>query len=308
MTGADESDWRATGRLLEETFPGAGIGSLEYLSWLYGSSPFGRAAETNRDDELGRTAHYAVVPLTLVEPGRGAFDAALSLNTAVHERARLRGLFTELGEATYAKARERGMLVVVGVSNDNSTHGMVRRLRFRLVGALPVAIVPRLPVGGRGVRAAAVTPELLDSPEFAALARFLPPPAGGLARGWTVETLRWRLSAPGREYAIHVAGDAFAVSIAAPRHGLRAAVLCAVFAPRPLSRRGLLALAASACRQHRAPAAIRIGINANLPALGLPLPKPLRESPLNLIYRDLDDVERQPPPIARWEVLDFDAF
>ncbi len=298
----------ATGKLLEEAFPGAGISAPEYLTWLYDESPLGAVVETNRDDSQGRAAHYAVVPLTLLEPDRGLVGGALSLNTAVHERARLRGLFTDLAEQTYAKARPRGVRVVVGVSNAKSTRGMVGRLRFSLVGALPVAVVPRLPFGAAGVRCSPVTSALLDSSELASLERLIAPPPGGLARHWTVESLRWRLAAPGRDYAIHVGESAFAVSTVATRFGRRAAVLCAVFSPEPLSRSGFLRLAASACRHHRATAAIRLGINRNLPALGIPLPRRLKESPLNLIYRDLDDGSRQPPPIARWEALDFDAF
>jgi GNAT superfamily N-acetyltransferase len=297
----------ATARLLEEAFPGAGVGAPEYLSWLYDESPFGEVIETNRDDSQGRAAHYAVVPLTLVEPDRGLVHGALSLNTAVHERARLKGLFTELAEQTFAKARARGVRVVVGVANANSTRGFVGRLHFSLVAPLPVAVVPRLPLGDAGLRSSPVTPALLESADFASLDRLLESPHG-LARRWTIESLRWRLAAPGRGYAIHVGDEAFAVSTPATRFGRRAAVLCAVFSPQPLSRLGFARLAASACRHHRAAAAIRLGINRHLPAAGIPLPRRLKDSPLNLIYRDLDDQSREPPRVARWEALDFDAF
>jgi hypothetical protein len=86
------------------------------------------------------------------------------------------------------------------------------------------------------------------------------------------------------------------------------AVLCAVFARGPLGGGALAALVNSACRRHTAPAALHLGHNAALPQTGRPLPERFRESPLNLIYRDLGDAETPAPAIARWEALDFDAF
>ncbi len=295
----------ATARLLQEVFPHSEIASEDYLSWLYEQSPFGSVVETNLDDEAGRAGHYAVVPIELAD-GDQAFTGALSLNTAVHERARGGGVFTRLAEETYDKARVRGIRVVVGVANANSTPGFVKRLGFTSIGPLPVRMHLPRPRAGRSVRsagAAAVGANGLEQ-----LAPLLAPPAGGLARRWTPDTLAWRLRAPRHDYAVHVTREAAAVSALTRRRGVRIAVLCGVLAPAPLDRAGLTALVTAACRSHRAPVAVHLGHNLHLPAgAGRPLPERFREAPLNLIHRDLDGTAR-PPAIARWEALDFDAF
>jgi hypothetical protein len=76
-----------TRRLLAEAFPDDPKFSRDaFLDWEY-DSPSGQVIERNRDDEVGRLGHYAVLPQRwqrdgVVEPW------ALSLNTAVSERAR----------------------------------------------------------------------------------------------------------------------------------------------------------------------------------------------------------------------------
>ena len=127
------------------------------------------------------------MPIELAD-GDQPFTGALSLNTAVHERARGGGVFTRLAEETYDKARVRGIRVVVGVANANSTPGFVKRLGFTSIGPLPVGGAPASSAsravgaqcrrgGRRGERPRAAR----------AAARS---PAGGLARRW-IRT-RWR--------------------------------------------------------------------------------------------------------------------
>jgi GNAT superfamily N-acetyltransferase len=301
-------DLGATAALLDEVFPGAGLGSERYLEWLYRDAPDGPAIERNVDDDDGRVGHYAVTPIALADPSGEAVRGALSLNTAVHARARGAGLFVTLAESTYDEALRAGVRAVVGVANASSTPGFVRRLGFSLVRSLPAELILPLPGVGGGGRDAAVTPALLASSMLSELEPLLAPPRGGLARIWTPESLSWRLAAPGRGYALHVDDEALAVSTVAVRGRLRIAVVCALFARRPLSRRALLGIVSAVCRHQHAPVAVRIGVNGRVPRVGLPLPRRLRESPLNLVYRDLSDPGRPPPPIARWEALDFDAF
>lgn len=309
MAGAaGPDDLGATAALLDEVFPGTGLGDERYLEWLYRDSPDGEVIESNVDDDEGRVGHYAITPIALAEGPAGSFRGALSLNTGVHERGRGRGLFVSLAEATYADARRQGVRRVVGVANASSTPGFVRRLGFALVCSLPVAVIVPLP-GLRGdARSVPVTAELLASPALSELAPLLASPGAGLARAWTPESLGWRLAAPGRSYALHVGDGLLAISSVVARRGVRIAVICAVFASRPLPRRSLLGLASVVCRHQRAPVAVRVGVNELLPRVGFPLPDRLRESPLNLIHRDLSQPGRPAPPIARWEAIDFDAF
>jgi hypothetical protein len=294
----------ATSALLEETFPGTGAGELTYLRWLYDDSPFGPVVETNLDDEQGRAGHYAIVPVDLSidgEPRRGA----LSLNTAVHERARGGGVFTRLASDTYTLAAQRGIEAVVGVANANSTPGFIRRLEFHLVTPLPATVLVPAPGGVRSVTTvAAREPGVLDRPDLDAL---LTPAEHGLTTRWTRESLAWRLARPGRDYLVHHAPGVLAVSTLDRRSAARIAVLLAIFAAGDVPSATARAVIRAACLAHRAPLALHVGINERLALRGVPLPERMRPSPLNFIYRDL--VAGGPAPaIARWEFVDFDAY
>lgn len=296
-----------TAVLLAEVFPGSDISRPEYLRWLYEQSPFGSVIETNLDDELGRVGHYALVPIVMTRDGID-HPAALSLNTAVHERARGGGTFIRLASKTIAEAQGRGVETLVGVANANSTPGFVRRLDFELLTPLPASVmVPTL--GSRGeihsdwFNTGTFTDEYL----VANIEPLLVGPATGEARRWTAETLCWRLARPGTRYALHSSDSLLAISCQDSRHGIRVAILLKVFAASALSNRLQRALVRAICRFHRAPIALHVGLNDLVDFRSITLPERLRESPLNLIYRSLETAPR-PASVVRFEFLDFDAY
>jgi hypothetical protein len=307
------TDVRATGALLEEVFPGSGIADAAYLEWLYERSPFGPVVEANFDDEQGRAGHYAVVPIDLARDGV-ARPAALSLNTAVHERARGGGMFVRLASETIRLARDRGIRAIVGVANANSTPGFVRRLGFELLSPLPATVI--LPTPGRRSEISSGAAEgdpFAPGGLAAGAAPLLASPARGEARVWTEATLRWRLARPGAAYGLHRREDLLAVTCADSRHGVRVAVILKVFAREPLGGRAARDLARAACLFHRAPLALHVGLNELARFPGLPLPQRFRESPLNLIYLDLEGSTASSPSepaanVVRFEFLDFDAY
>lgn len=304
-TTPGSTDDAPTTRLLGEVFPEGPGGDPAYLDWLYRASPFGPVVEVNVDDEAGRAAHYAVVPCALRVDG-GSRRGALSLNTAVHERARGGGVFTRLAEETFAAAAARGITDVIGVANANSTPGFTRRLGFTLVGPLPVRVlIPRR--GGRAVTSRAVDGALLGSAAFrAALDGRLVTPAEGLAREWTPETLGWRLSCPTGRYAWHESGDAAMVTTVARTRGIPVAIVLKVLSAGPVPVPAARRLIGAACRFHRAPLALHAGVNPRFPLEGTPLPDRLRPSPLNFIHRSLEGAPS--PVLADFEFLDFDAY
>lgn len=299
----------ATAALLRRAFPHAPrISQPEYLRWLYEDSPFGTAIEENLDDDEGRAGHYAVVPIDLISDGVEC-AGVLSLNTAVDERARGGGVFVRLATATIERAEQQGAQMVIGVGNANSTHGLVRRLSFELIGPLPATIL--LPVPGRSqsvrsgwVDEGAFGPNGVASDDLEAL---LAAPPQGLARVWTPETLRWRLASPGSRYALHRSEHALAVTTVDRSKGVPVAVLVKVFASAPLSSAERSAIVRTACRVHRAPLALHVGINDMVDFKGPILPKRLRLSPLNLVVRYLRDAPAK-SSISRFEFLDFDAY
>ena len=85
------------------------------------------------------------------------------------------------------------------------------------------------------------------------------------------------------------------------------AVLLKVFAATQLSDRTCSALVRAACRFHRAPLALHVGLNDLAGFRGIALPERLRPSPLNLIHRSLETPARR-ASIVRFELLDFDAY
>jgi GNAT superfamily N-acetyltransferase len=301
MSDASPAELALTEALLADVFPGTRVSDPAYLKWLYADGPDGEAIAANLDDDAGRAGHYVVIPCTLRERGRDV-AAALSLNTAVHERARGGGVFTRLAQAAYADAAARGVEAVVGVANANSTPGFTRRLEFALLGPLPAQVL--VPTPGRpGVKIAGGLPDdarlgpLLDAAAD----------AGEATARWRPETLRWRLAAPRAEYAVHDGGDWIAVTTVDRSSRVPVAVILAVLASRPLSGAESSALVRRACRRHRAPLALHVGHNDRLALRGLPLPQRLRPSPLNLIFRRLAG-DGAPPAFARFELLDFDAY
>jgi hypothetical protein len=302
MSGAQDT---ATAHLLREVFPEGPGGDPAYLDWLYRGSPFGPVVEVNIDDDAGRAAHYAVVPCALRVDGAPR-TGGLSLNTAVHERARGGGMFTRLAEETFTHAAGRGITDIIGVANANSTPGFTRRLGFTLLGPLPVhVLLPRR--AGRAVTSRAVNEALLGSPGFrATLGSRLATPAEGLAREWTPETLVWRLSCPTGRYAWHESGDAAMVTTVARTRGFPVAIVLKVLSAGPVPVPAARRLIGAACRFHRAPIALHAGVNPRFPLQGTPLPDRLRPSPLNFIHRSLDGAAA--PALADFEFLDFDAY
>jgi GNAT superfamily N-acetyltransferase len=300
MTSSSD-DRAATSQLLNEVFPGTRVGDRDYLRWLYADNPDGEAFEANLDDEQGRAGHYSVTPCVIRERGRDV-PSVLSLNSAVHERARGQGLFTTLGEQAYAKAVAQGREIVIGVGNANSTHGLVGRLRFDLVGPLPASVL--LPLPGRGVPIADGLPS-----DDARLAEVLEAAAqqGEATVRWTSETLRWRVATPRANYAVHDGGDWVAVTTVERGSHVPVAIVLAVLAARPLRAAEAGALVRRACRHHRAPLALHVGHNDRLPVRGIALPDRLRPKPLNMVFRRLLG-EGPVPRFGRFELLDFDAY
>jgi GNAT superfamily N-acetyltransferase len=299
---------QATAALLKRVFPDSHrISRPDYLRWLYEDSPFGPVIEANLDDAVGRAGHYALVPVSLVEDGEPR-AGSLSLNTAVDERARGGGVFVRLATEAIEEARRRGVQTIVGVANASSTPGFLRRLEFELVGPLPVTVLVPLPGRERRVRSAWADEAAFDSVEIAdGLAQMIAAPAQGIARTWTADALRWRLTSPGARYALHRSERALVVSTVDSSKRVPVAVLLKALASAPPDAAERRALVRAACRFHRAPIALHIGYNEQVAFRGPPLPARLRPSPLNLIVRQLSNSSPR-GSFTRFELLDFDAY
>ena len=289
--------------LLREVFPDdTKFRTLEYLLWLYLKSPAGEVIDANIDDSIGRLGHYAVVPQKWRVCGTET-SVALSLNTAVSERARGQGLFTRLAEETYEVAVGRGVQFVVGVANANSTPGFAGKLRFRVLGPLEVRVF----LGWSFHRVNEVSIDQLD--EFAGLLETTDS-AKRLSltqRKWTVKELRWRLANPEANYKVATVDGSLVVSTMSTVAGLRVSVILKVF-PRPGKELVQLGgIARSIARSDRSIGSIYAGSNSGISMRGVKLPMRFRPSPLNFIVRDLTGADRELRPDV-FEFLDFDAY
>lgn len=281
--------------LLTEVFGGERF-SKEYVNWLYRANPCGPEISVNFMRGERCLAHYAVVPQHWRD-GAEILPMALSLNTAVGAECRGRGMFTRMADATYRRALDnRDIAAILGVANANSTHGFVKSLGFQLVAPLPVRMGVIVPWHGADVTEVEPTdlPETLFAPN-------------GVAQAWTRDTLAWRLASPLTRYRLHLHESGALVSCRIIQSGVPMMIILKILAA-PGTRVATGRLLAAAAKAHGTPVYLHAGFNSQAKIPGIPLPRRILPSPLNLIYRPM---KASAPPVftpASFEFLDFDAY
>jgi len=261
--------------LLGEVFGDAPKFSEAALDWRYARNPAGHAvgADAWAGDILA--AHYVTCPLNARIDGR-MVRGLLSLNTATHPTYQGRGLFTRLAEAAYGQGAAAGYQFVIGVANANSTPGFLRKLGFQLVAPLQAGLLLRPPHALAG-----------GEPQFAG--------------HWPTEALGWRLANPAGRYALSRRRGLLSVRAVTDTPF----VDCAAYVPDP----GGLAEGA----RPRLAASLFIGLEPRLDLTAhgfVAVPRRLRPSPLNLIYRPLDPAlpRALSPAGVSLNFLDFDPY
>jgi len=282
-----------------------------HLEWLYGANPYGAGIYGFRRDGERLDAHYGLIPQSYRTPD-GPMPMMFSLNAVTRNVAQRQGHFWSIAEEIYARALdEYGAQGIIGVSNDNSTPPVVKRLGWRLMGPLPVRVVPR----GRaepGVEHHAVTPGFLASERFAAAVDGLDQDvAWGWRNRYTPDYLRWRLAPPNAEpFHVHTSADLVAVSVPSHAGPVPVAVVVKLMPRRSVTDRiDAAGMIGAICRHHGAPMAVYAGFNDRVRVRGLQPPRRVQPAPLNLIYRPLTD--RAPKLTFRletFEFLDMDAY
>jgi hypothetical protein len=305
-------DLEQTRALLHSVFGAERYLQLDYLDWLYSKSPEGRQIECNEDDSEGRIGHYVVVPQTYHRLGAEQ-SMALSCNTAVSPRAQGRGLFTKLADATYRIGSEsRGVQAIIGVANANSTPGFLGKLRFTLLGPLPVVLGVRLWPRSGGVESHEVTAEFLHGDAFAKVVRSLDlaAPSEGWEQKWTAEKLSWRLASPVGRYRLHASSSGAMITTTERIGGFALVIVLKIFRTFAAPVVDVSGLLSAACRSHRSRLYLHAGFNSRAPVSGIPAPRRFLPSPLNLIYRPLGEasVPAASFNLANFEFLDFDAY
>jgi GNAT superfamily N-acetyltransferase len=264
------------GALFAQCFPGATRFTSEYLAWQYLHNPDGRAVGFDAWDGEVLAAHYVCLPALVQVDGR-AVRVLLSLNTATAPAFQGQGLFTRLAALTYDAGAALGYDGVYGVANGNSTPGFVRKLGFQLVRPLEAMV-------GVGTLGTGPMPHQLS-----------------FQRSWTCETLRWRCASPYNPVRCRQRGSLW--QFHAPALGQRVpayAELALADGMAPPATAGV------------PPLRLFIGLVPDA-ARGLAtfasIPRRLRPSPLNLIYRSFTQrVTHIDPRAVAFTFLDFDAY
>lgn len=254
--------------LLSEVFPQSKKFSFDYLDWQYRLNPHGEVV--GYDAYLGEelAAHYVCIPVLYEMYGKQV-KGLLSLNTATHPKHQGNGLFTRLAKKTYETALADGYQFVIGVANQNSSYGFLKKLGFSLIAPLDVKI-------GLGK---------IKAPAQLAPVRSL----------WDSNSMHWRLSNPEGHYL----SKKNKVLSNAGKFGINAQLFSFTHQTNinfPKSP---------------APFLMWVGISSEKNSAGLfvNLPDKYKPSPLNLIFRALDETLSIPKKEdVFFELIDFDAY
>ena len=103
--------------------------SSDLWEWAYLQNPHGEPVVSLFYDQERLVGHYAIVPMPLAA-GAATLASYLSMTTMVATSHRQHGLFIKLAAATYERARELNIDIVMGFPNAASTPGVRKRLEW----------------------------------------------------------------------------------------------------------------------------------------------------------------------------------
>jgi hypothetical protein len=114
-----------------------------YFSKKYNSSYAGLAyiGFIAYNKERAPIAYYGVIPC-LVEYQNKVVLAAQSADTMTHPGFRYKGLFVELSNICFELCRESGINLIFGFPNQNSFHGAIHKLGWKMTETMDCFIIP----------------------------------------------------------------------------------------------------------------------------------------------------------------------
>ena len=86
-------------------------------------------------------AFYAVIPC-FIQYGKEIMLAAQSADTMTHPQYRYKGMFVELSNLTFELCRKLGIHLIFGFPNQNSYHGAVNKLGWKMTHRLDYFSIP----------------------------------------------------------------------------------------------------------------------------------------------------------------------
>lgn len=244
----------------------------DYLNWLYFENPRGSAIAFSAYYQREMVSHFATIPIDYEVEGT-LRKGLLALNLVTHPNHRGKGLFIRVASETLDCAKKEGYDFVIGVSNQNSSYGLINKLGFTLVGQLKVLV-------GIG----SIIPDYNSSYKLKPV--------------WNKESLQWRLRNPSFEYFL--ARKSIAI-VPTGVFGIYAQLTGRKECEKLLFEKG----------KKTATLRVWIGLTGNIKKKGIfmYLPPILKPVPLNFIYRDLKDENKGfKVEDVLFELIDFDAY
>ena len=240
---------------------------LSYLDWLYVQNPAGQAFGIDALDGEQLIGQVIAVPGSFVL--NGEFRKGLvAVNVSVRPEYQGRFLFKKLGLRLCDEAATIGADLILGIANRAATPGWVRQMGFQLVAPLETFIsLGQLGLGSRW-------PEILQQ--------------SALRRVWTTSELEWRMANPFNQLRAHYGNGTMSLTVlgASKQPGIR--VTAEIPTPTDFS------LASETSKGSRLFPRLFLGLipGKHSRSLSVTVPATLKPSPLNLVFKDLQDPSR----------------
>ena len=266
-------------RFLAEHYQQPELFTVDYIKWQYRDNPAGKAVGYNAffGDEL--VAHVVTIPFKAVI-GDSVEVGLLLANAMTVPRHRRKGISVGLGDNIERMGLDSGCSFMVGIANRNSTPAYIKGRHMELVGPLGARMGLGLPNRRDDV----------DDYDF--------------QLAWDRETLDWRLRRPGSSYWQKTVAGRQVIYAGSGKPGIK--TIMGRFEP------DLLGDELPAQGPSPLPVSLWIGMDSNIRwgrSLYFPIPKSLRPSPLNFLFKDLSGKNRTlAGKKIFFQTVDFDVF
>lgn len=267
-TLTDDSNLIEYAKLLSSVFINSTKFSYDYLKWQYKDNPQGEVVGYDAYFNDVLVAHYVTIPVLYLFNGVET-KGLLSLNTATHKDHQGKGLFTKLANKTFEEGVNLGYKFVIGVANENSTHGFTKKLGFNLLTSLIVKT---------GIGNIIYDAENYHTKPI-----------------WDKKSLAWRLSNPQKKYYKN------------NKSIITKASNLGIYAQLYLSNN--IEIETIKYKKKTFTVWIGLAKNIKSNGVFINLPQKLKPAPLNLIFKSLtNDVAIPNTESLLFELIDFDIY
>lgn len=298
--------------LLFEVFENERFIKVDYLKWLYRSSPEGKEISSEHYEKGKIRGHFCTLPQDFNNnKSKKNLLFGHILNIAVADDMRGKGIFITLARNCIKKNISKGTDALWGVANANTTHGYVAYLKFRLVCGLPVKMGIAIPFSKTSTYH--INKKFLRSKFYTSQINNFTfcNSSPGFKRRWDGKLLNFRLRSPIGNYFFTINKGGILISTFDTVGSIKIMIILKIISKeKKMNSSYRNDLIRSACKKHSTIFYLYTGFNKSVDILGIPLPRKILPSPLNLIYRPLSrsSPTKNKIDFHSVEFLDFDAY